>query len=115
MQSHVVAQGCNILSLRVQHPETALADEMIQTTSIVTVNCFSSTDLRVDLVDSRTNTILSSASWPYNPHTSNGVIPGLVNNATAPHELGYWAVSIHAYFAGRTLGFQFTILIKPNT
>ena len=116
MQPHVIAQmGCNIVNLRVQHPETALEGEMIQTTSIVTVNCFFSSVLRVDLVDSGSNTILSSASWPYNPQTSNGVSPRLVNNATAPNELGYWSLSIHAYLASATSGSQFTILIKPNT
>ena len=116
MQPHVIAQmGCNIVNLRVQHPETAFEGEMIRTTSIVTVNCFFSTDVRVDLVVSGTNTILSSTSWPYNPQTSNDVSPRLVNNATAPHELGYWSLSIHAYLASATSGSQFTILIKPNT
>ena len=103
-----------IVNLRVQHSKTAFAGEVIQTTSIVTVSCIFSNALRVDLVDSGTNTVLSSAYWTYNPTTTH-VSPPLVNNATAPHELGYWSLSIHAYLASATSGSQFTILIKPNT
>jgi hypothetical protein len=115
IQPNVVAQmSCGVVNLRVQRPETALAGGMIQINSIVTVGCIYSTILRVDLVDSGTNTILSSAYWPYNPEMGN-VSPPLVNNATVPNELGYWALSIHANLGGTTSGIQFTILIKPNT
>jgi hypothetical protein len=115
IQPNVVAQmSCGVVNLRVQRPETALAGGMIQISSIVTVGCIYSTILRVDLVDSGTNTILSSVYWSYNPEMGN-VSPPLVNNATAPNELGYWALSIRANLGGTTSGLQFTILIKPNT
>jgi hypothetical protein len=115
VQPNVVAQlGCDIADLRFQHPETAIAGGVIQTTSIVTVSCMYGTVLRVDLVDSGTNTILSSVYWLYNSQTTN-VSPALVNNATAPQELGYWPLSIQANIGGVTSGLQFTILIKPNS
>ncbi len=115
IQPNVVAQvGCGVVNLRVQRPETAPAGGLVQVSSIVTVGCIYRTTLRVDLVDSGTNTILSSAYWPYNPETGN-VSPPLVNNATAPNELGYWALSIHANLGGTTSSLQFTILITPNT
>ena len=118
MQPPVVAQlNCNIVNLRVQRPETALTGERIQITSILTVNCIYSNVLRVDLVDSGTNAVLSSVSWRYYslPGGVSVVTPGLMNNVTAPHDLGYWPLSIHGYLGWATSSLQFTILIKPNT
>jgi hypothetical protein len=114
-QPHVVAQlSCNIVNLRFQHPMTADVGEMIQTTSIVTASCFHYATVILDLVDSGSNKILSRVEWWYNPLISP-VSPVLVNYAHAPNLLGYWALSIHAYFAGSSTGLQFTIFIEPSS
>jgi len=113
-QPNVLAQiGCGVVNLRVQHPEMALAGQMVQVNSVVTVTCIYSTKLRVDLVDSSTNAILSSVNWPYNPETGN-VSPTLFTNATAPYVAGYWTLAIRANIGGNTSGYQFTILVKLN-
>jgi hypothetical protein len=114
-QPHVVAQlSCHVVNLRFQHPATARAGEMIQTSSIVTASCFHYATVILDLVDSGSNKILSRVQWWYDPLMSP-VSPVLVNYARAPNLLGYWALSIHAYFAGSSTGLQFTIFIEPSS
>src|SRR5208337_2558734 len=113
-QPHAFAQVyCGVVNLRLHHPDTSHPDEPIQITSIVTASCFFYSTVIVDLVDSRSNKLLSTISWPYDP-LGNPVSPPLVNGAITRSQLGYWALSIQAYFAGSSTGIQFTILVEPN-
>jgi hypothetical protein len=103
--------ACGVVNFRFQHPSTAHPGEMIRTVSIVTASCYFYSSVIVDLVDSRSNMILSRVVWPYAPH-ANPVSPPLINHAIARDQLGYWPLSIVAYFAGGSSGIQFSILVK---
>ena len=113
-QPHAFAQVyCGVVNLRLHHPDTSHPGEPIQVTSIITASCFFYSTVIVDLVDSRSNKLLSTITWPYNP-LGNPVSPPLVNGAITRNQLGYWALSIQVYFAGSSTGIQFTILVEPN-
>ena len=114
-QSYVVAQSaCGVVNLRFQHPDTAHAGEIIRTTSRVTASCFFDSLIILDLVDSRSNTILSRVIWPFNAEATP-LSPVLVNYAIAPSVLGYWPLSLFVHFAGSSTGIQFTIRIEPSS
>jgi len=114
MQPSGFAQmACRVVNLRFHHPDVTHPGEMIETTSIVTASCFHYDTVILDLVDSKSNAILSRASWFFDP-LGNPVSPPLVNFAGAPTQLGYWALAILVYFAGSSTGIQFTILIQPD-
>jgi len=103
--------SCGVVNLRFQHTDAAHPNELIHTVSIVTASCFFYSTVIVDLVDSRTSKILSRVIWPYAP-LANPVSPPLINQAFAPNQLGYWALTLLVNFAGSTSGVQFTILIE---
>ena len=114
-QSYVVAQtSCGVVNLRFRHPDIARVGEVIRTTSIVTASCFFNSLVIVDLIDSRSNTMLSRVIWPFNAEATP-VSPVLANYARAPSILGYWALSLYVHFAGSSTGLQFSILIESNT
>jgi hypothetical protein len=52
--------------------------------------------VRVDLVDQRSGTVLSSVKIPYYPTTS-GVIKPINNTATAPMSIGPWVLQTQVY------------------
>ena len=106
----IAQTSCGVVNLRFHRPDTAHAGEMIKTVSIVTANCFFYSTVILDLVDSRSNMILSRVYWPFDP-LSHQVSPPLDNYAIAPNQVGYWALSILVHFAGSTTGIQFTILV----
>ena len=114
MQPHAFGQmACRVVNLKFHHPETTRPGEIIQTTSIIIASCYHYDTIIVDLVDSRSNVILSRVSWFFDP-LGNPVTPPLVNYAAAPAQLGYWALAILVYFAGSSTGLQFTILVQPG-
>lgn len=115
LQPYAFAQvsSCGVVNIRFHHPETSHPGELIQAVSVVTASCFYYSTVIVDLVDSRSNNILSRASWPYDP-LGNPVSPPLVNHAITQNQLGYWALLIRTNFAGSSTGIQFTILVEPN-
>lgn len=114
MQPSGFAQtACRVVNLKFHHPDVTHPGEMIETTSIVTASCFHFDTIILDLVDSKSNAIISRASWFFDPR-GNTVSPPLINFAGAPTQLGYWALAIFVYFAGSSTGIQFTILIQPN-
>jgi len=114
MQPSGFAQmACRVVNLKFHHPDVTHPGEMLETTSIVTASCFHYDTVILDLVDSKTNAILSRASWFFDPR-SNPVSPPLINFAGAPTQLGYWSLAILVYFAGSSTGMQFTVLIQPN-
>jgi len=106
--------SCKVVNLRFQHPVTTHVGEIVKTSSMVTASCYHYDTVILDLVDSRSNMILSRVYWSFNP-LSNPVSPLLVNSAIAQNRLGYWALSIQVYFAGSSTGIQFTILVEPHT
>lgn len=115
LQPYAFAQvsSCGVVNIRFHHPETSHQGKLIQTVSVVTASCFFYSTVIVDLVDSRSNNLLSRASWPYDP-LGNPVSPPLVNHAITQNQLGYWALLIRTNFAGSSTGIQFTILVEPN-
>ena len=99
---HVEAQVCNFTNIRTQYPTILHATETFQVLVQFTAGCDYSGQivLRVNLIDERTNQILSTASWPwfrsYNS-TIAAVSPWLQLDATAPNTPGYWPLMLYAY------------------
>ena len=114
IEPHAFAQmACRVVNLKFHHPETTRLANIIETTSIITASCYHYDTIIVDLVDSRTNAILSRVTWFFDP-LGNPVTLPLVNYAVAPTQLGYWALAILVYFAGSSTGLQFTVLVQPG-
>lgn len=96
---HVYSAECNVATLQVNHPDTIHAGEILQVTSRVEVICAygSSYIVRVDLVDARSKTTLSTTTYRYFLSSMDPVIHSIVNTATTPSVIGYYPFEIHAY------------------
>jgi len=99
---HVEAQVCNFTNIRTQYPTVLHATESFQVLVQFTAGCDYSDRivLRVNLIDERTNQILSTASWTWfrsYDSTVAAVSPWLQLEATAPNMAGYWPLMLYAF------------------
>ena len=117
---HVYSAECNVVTLQVNHPDTARAGESLQVTSKVEVICTygGSYIVRVDLVDARSKTTLSIVTTRYFPPPTvltsiDPVFHSLVNTATTPNVTGYYPFEIHAYtLCCTTIAYMFQIYVS---
>ena len=98
---HVEAQVCNFTNVRTQYPTVIRATEAFQVLVQLTAGCdyYGGIVLRVDLVDEKTNQILSTTRWTWfrNYNSTFTVSPWLQLEATTPNTAGYWSLTLHAY------------------
>lgn len=89
---------CNIVNLVVTHPDSVSEGQTLQVMTSFTGSCDPSAFyyVRVDLVDQRSGTVLSSVKLPYYPTTS-GVMNPINNTATAPMSIGPWVLQTQVY------------------
>lgn len=89
---------CTIANLVVIRPDSVPAGQTLTTSTSMTASCDNSAPytLRVDLVDQRTGTVLSSVKLPFYA-TNSGVTKPINNTATAPSSTGPWVLQIQAY------------------
>ena len=115
---------CNIVSLAITGPPTVPAGQTLQISTTVTGACDPSMfyAVRVDLVDGRSQTVLSSKSLAYIPVSSSFVTFPIVNTVTAPTSLGFWPLQIQAYLLSGLNGAVvtstsqlFTVNVVPYT
>jgi hypothetical protein len=89
---------CNIVNVSVTHPDSVPEGQALQVMTSITSSCDPSAFyvLRVDLVDQRSGTVLSSVKLPYYPTASS--VSGPINNtATAPSSIGPWVLQSQVY------------------
>jgi len=115
---------CNIVSLNITGPPTVPAGQTLQISTSITGACDPSMfyAIRVDLMDGRSQTVLSSKSLVYIPVTSSFVTFPIVNTVTAPTSLGFWPLQIQAYLLSGLNGAVvtsssqlFTVNVVPYT
>ncbi len=99
---HVEAQVCNFTNIRTQYPNVLHATETFQVLVRFTVGCdyYGRIVLKVNLLDERTNQILSTASWTLFRNYDSTVVPvspWIQLEASAPNTPGYWPLMLYAY------------------
>jgi hypothetical protein len=99
---HVEAAVCNFNNVGMKYPTVLHATETFQVLVRLTAGCdyYGGFVLRVDLVDERTNQIISTTRWTWFRYYDSTVVvvsPWLQLKATAPNTAGYWPLTVYAY------------------
>ena len=105
----VAAARCQIRSISYAYPHQAATTQQIQVSTIVVGSCISNGadyyEVRVDLVDKLSGSILSSSSTPIGYKANNFTVTAK-NSATTPSKNITWPLQVYVYVvrAGGTSG-----------
>jgi len=105
----VAAARCQVSNVSYTYPHQAATNQQIQVNTIVVGSCISNGvdyySVRVDLVDKRSGSILSSNNTPIGYRANNFTIT-VKNSATTPSKNITWPLQVYVYVvrAGGTSG-----------